>query len=135
MTVCRCFSCSLCVFVAVLCPLCAVWVTKEYKIKNGAIFHKCYACGAKEMVDMSHKLCTYIVNTAKKAKKGKDKEKDSKEKKREKKVRCVAWAGTRGLPHRFDPVLLVLVFGGAAFTGIALRVCAPVVGIQIPMLL
>lgn len=38
---------------------------------------------------MSHKLCTYIVNTAKKAKKGKDKDtaKDSKEKKREKKVR------------------------------------------------
>lgn len=53
------------------------------------IFHKCYACGAKEMVDMSHKLCTYIVNTAKKAKKGKDKEtaKDSKERKRDKKVR------------------------------------------------
>ena len=61
-------------------------VCAEYKIKNGAIFHKCYACGAKEMVDMSHKLCTYIVNTAKKAKKGKDKDKDSKEKKREKKV-------------------------------------------------
>lgn len=58
----------------------------EYKIKGGAIFHKCYACGAKEMVDMSHKLCTYIVNTAKKAKKSQDKEKASKDKKREKKV-------------------------------------------------
>ncbi len=60
----------------------------EYKIKGDAIYHKCYACGAKEMVDMSHKLCTYIVNTAKKAKKNKDKEKekDPKEKKREKKV-------------------------------------------------
>lgn len=57
----------------------------EYKIKGDAIYHKCYACGAKEMVDMSHKLCTYIVNTAKKAKK-KDKEKDPKDKKREKKV-------------------------------------------------
>eukprot|EP00752_Nemacystus_decipiens_P010461 g9320.t1 len=68
----------------VLCPNCRLPESK-YKIKNGAIFHKCYACGAKEMVDMSHKLCTYIVNTAKKAKKGKDKEKDSKEKKREKK--------------------------------------------------
>lgn len=30
----------------------------EYKIKNGAIFHKCYACGAKDMVDMSHKVRT-----------------------------------------------------------------------------
>eukprot|EP00903_Cladosiphon_okamuranus_P011640 g10948.t1 len=68
----------------VLCPNCRLPESK-YKIKNGAIFHKCYACGAKEMVDMSHKLCTYIVNTAKKAKKGKDKEKDPKEKKREKK--------------------------------------------------
>ncbi|CAM9775328.1 unnamed protein product [Pylaiella littoralis] len=68
----------------VLCPNCRLPESK-YKIKNGAIFHKCYACGAKDMVDMSHKLCTYIVNTAKKAKKGKDKEKDSKEKKREKK--------------------------------------------------
>ncbi|CAM9803122.1 unnamed protein product [Ectocarpus sp. 8 AP-2014] len=66
----------------VLCPNCRLPESK-YKIKNGAIFHKCYACGAKEMVDMSHKLCTYIVNTAKKAKKGKDK--DSKERKREKK--------------------------------------------------
>ncbi|CAM9260260.1 unnamed protein product [Ectocarpus sp. 4 AP-2014] len=70
----------------VLCPNCRLPESK-YKIKNGAIFHKCYACGAKEMVDMSHKLCTYIVNTAKKAKKGKDKDaaKDSKERKREKK--------------------------------------------------
>lgn len=69
----------------VLCPNCRLPESK-YKIKNGAIFHKCYACGAKDMVDMSHKLCTYIVNTAKKAKKSKDKDsKDSKEKKREKK--------------------------------------------------
>ncbi|CAM9782803.1 unnamed protein product [Ectocarpus fasciculatus] len=72
----------------VLCPNCRLPESK-YKIKNGAIFHKCYACGAKEMVDMSHKLCTYIVNTAKKAKKSKDKDKDtakdSKERKREKK--------------------------------------------------
>lgn len=28
----------------------------EYKIKGGSIFHKCYACGAKDMVDMSHKV-------------------------------------------------------------------------------
>ena len=62
----------------------------EYKIKADAIYHKCYACGAKEMVDMSHKLCTYIVNTAKKAKKSKDKDKDAKDKKREKKVLCSA---------------------------------------------
>ncbi|CAM9584602.1 unnamed protein product [Scytosiphon promiscuus] len=68
----------------VLCPNCRLPESK-YKIKGGAIFHKCYACGAKEMVDMSHKLCTYIVNTAKKAKKSQDKDKASKDKKREKK--------------------------------------------------
>ncbi|CAM9876768.1 unnamed protein product [Ascophyllum nodosum] len=67
----------------VLCPNCRLPETK-YKIKNGSIFHKCAACGAKEMVDMTHKLCTYIVNSAKKSKKD-SKEKDSKEKKRSKK--------------------------------------------------
>ena len=44
----------------VLCPNCRLPET-EYKIKSGAIYHKCAACGAKEMVDMSHKLCTYIL--------------------------------------------------------------------------
>lgn len=69
----------------VLCPNCRLPESK-YKIKNGSIFHKCAACGAKEMVDMSHKLCTYIVNSAKKSKKASvTKEKDSKDKKRSKK--------------------------------------------------
>ena len=44
----------------VLCPNCRLPET-EYKIKSGAVYHKCAACGAKEMVDMSHKLCTYIL--------------------------------------------------------------------------
>merc|ERR1712228_1021264 len=82
----------------VLCPSCGLPET-EYKIKNGVIFHRCAACGAKESVDMSHKLCTYILAQDKKAKKegkGKDKkkskekehsdeEKDKKKKKKDKK--------------------------------------------------
>merc|ERR1712228_808595 len=52
----------------VLCPSCGLPET-EYKIKNDTIWHKCAACGAKEMVDMSHKLCTYILAQDKKAKK------------------------------------------------------------------
>lgn len=72
----------------VLCPQCSLPET-EYRIKNDCIFHKCAACGAKEMVNMSHKLCTYILAQAKKAKKeakSKDKktkkDKDKKEKKK-----------------------------------------------------
>lgn len=82
----------------VLCPNCGLPET-EYKIKSGIIYHKCAACGAKEMVDMSHKLCTYILAQDKKAKadakkagKKKDKKKGKKdsdssgdEKKKEKK--------------------------------------------------
>lgn len=52
----------------VLCPTCSLPET-DYRIKNGCIFHKCKACGAKEMVDMSHKLCNYILAEDKKAKK------------------------------------------------------------------
>lgn len=66
----------------VLCPQCGLPET-EYKIKNGIIFHKCAACGCKEMVDMSHKLCTFILAQDKKEKKSK-KEK-SKDKNRDKK--------------------------------------------------
>lgn len=56
----------------VLCPNCNLPET-EYKIKNDTVYHKCAACGAKEMVDMSHKLCNYILAEAKKdkSKKGK----------------------------------------------------------------
>lgn len=81
----------------VVCPNCGLPET-EYKIKSGVIFHKCVACGAKEMVDMTHKLCNYILATdkknkadAKKADKKKKKGKkdgdsdDGEEKKKEKK--------------------------------------------------
>jgi translation initiation factor 5 len=65
----------------VLCPNCNLPET-EYKIKNEAIFHKCKACGAKEMVDMTHKLCKFILAENKKAKAGKaKKDKDVKKKK------------------------------------------------------
>ena len=95
----------------VLCPNCKLPET-EYKIKNEVIWHRCAACGAKEMVDMGHKLCNYILaqhkkdlKEAKKAgkkdkksgkkgkkddsdddkKKKKDKKKDKKDKKKDKK--------------------------------------------------
>mmetsp|Transcript_24790 Transcript_24790/g.42445 ORF Transcript_24790/g.42445 Transcript_24790/m.42445 type:complete len:402 (-) Transcript_24790:142-1347(-) len=82
----------------VLCPNCGLPET-EYKIKSGVVNHKCAACGHKDMVDMTHKLCTYILAQDKKAKadakkagkkdKKKDKKKDSDgsgdEKKKEKK--------------------------------------------------
>ena len=51
-----------------LCPNCGLPET-DYKIKSECIYHKCAACGAKEMVDMSHKLCTFILAQDKKAKK------------------------------------------------------------------
>lgn len=56
----------------VLCPTCGLPET-EYKIKSGTIWHKCAACGSKEMVDMSHKLCNYILAEHKKDSKGKGK--------------------------------------------------------------
>lgn len=68
----------------VLCPSCSLPET-EYKIKNGCIYHKCAACGAKEMVDMSHKLCTYILAQDKKKKKEGKKDKSKKGDKEEKK--------------------------------------------------
>lgn len=77
----------------VLCPNCRL-PESEYKIKNDLIFHRCKACGAKEMVDMSHKLCNFILAEDKKAKKeakskggkkaDKDEDKDSKKKKKSK---------------------------------------------------
>mmetsp|Transcript_3584 Transcript_3584/g.7445 ORF Transcript_3584/g.7445 Transcript_3584/m.7445 type:complete len:407 (-) Transcript_3584:110-1330(-) len=70
----------------VLCPNCGLPET-EYKIKSETIFHKCMACGAKEMVDMNHRLCNYILAEDKKAKKekGKNKKEDKKSKKDKKK--------------------------------------------------
>ena len=58
----------------VLCPNCGLPET-NYKIKNETIYHKCAACGAKEMVDMSHRLCNFILAEEKKAKKDKGKNK------------------------------------------------------------
>lgn len=60
--------------VFVLCPNCRLPET-EYKIKNGCIFHRCAACGASEMLDMSHKLTTFILAQHKKLKKEKSKDK------------------------------------------------------------
>ena len=73
----------------VLCPNCRLPET-EYKIKSGCIYHKCAACGNKDMVDMTHKLCAFILAKDKKDKQdakkgGKDKKKDKKDKKKEKK--------------------------------------------------
>lgn len=52
----------------VLCPNCKL-PESVYKIKSGCIWHRCKACGAKEMVDMGHKLCTFILAQDKKNKK------------------------------------------------------------------
>ena len=84
----------------VLCPNCGLPET-EYKIKNDCIWHRCAACGSKEMVDMGHKLTNYILAQDKKAKKeakskgkkdkkgkkgkGKDDSDDDKKKKKDKK--------------------------------------------------
>ena len=49
----------------VLCPKCSLPETAlAVSLKKGTISHKCSACGAKEMVDLSHKLCTYIMRQA-----------------------------------------------------------------------
>jgi len=68
----------------VLCPNCGL-PESDYKIKNGCIFHKCAACGSTEMLDMSHKLTTYILAQDKKNKEEKKKEKKGKKEKKEKK--------------------------------------------------
>jgi translation initiation factor 5 len=70
----------------VLCPNCGL-PESEYKIKSDCIFHRCKACGAKEMVDMSHKLCNFILAEDKKARK-EAKSKDKKLEKDDDKVRC-----------------------------------------------
>jgi len=68
----------------VLCPNCGLPET-EYKIKSGIINHKCAACGNKDMVDMTHKLCTYILAQDKKEKADAKKAGKKKEKKKDKK--------------------------------------------------
>jgi translation initiation factor 5 len=78
----------------VLCPNCRLPET-EYKIKSDCIFHRCKACGAKEMVDMSHKLCNFILAEDKKAKKEKGK-KGSKEKEKDKDKVRIARCSSHG---------------------------------------
>ncbi|CEG48285.1 eukaryotic translation initiation factor 5 [Plasmopara halstedii] len=72
----------------VLCPGCRLPETK-YKFKGQLIFHKCYACGAVEPVDMNHKLTTFIFKehtAAKRSSKDGKTKKDKKKEKKEKKV-------------------------------------------------
>jgi translation initiation factor 5 len=68
----------------VLCSACRLPET-QYKMKSDTIYQKCAACGAKEPVDMSHKLVTFITNSYKKAKKEKEREKGSSSDKKSKK--------------------------------------------------
>merc|ERR1712238_299486 len=65
----------------VLCPTCGLPETR-YSIKNGTIWHKCAACGAKEMVDMNHKVTNYILAEDKKEKKKKKPKEITKEDKK-----------------------------------------------------
>ena len=67
----------------VLCPVCKLPETK-LSVSNGDIYHKCKACGAKSLVDSTHKLCTFIVNKGKKAGKKKDRKANVSKKKDEK---------------------------------------------------
>jgi translation initiation factor 5 len=80
----------------VLCPRCRLPETALI-VKKGFIFHKCSACGEKEQLDMSHKLCTFILKEAtaaaalnkdekpaKASKKSSDEKKDKKDKKAKK---------------------------------------------------
>ncbi|TDH67046.1 hypothetical protein CCR75_004146 [Bremia lactucae] len=72
----------------VLCPGCRLPETK-YKFKGQLIFHKCYACGAVEPVDMNHKLTTFIFKehtAAKRSSKDEKKKKDKKKDKKDKKI-------------------------------------------------
>ncbi len=57
----------------------------EYTIKGGVIYQKCDACGEKSMVDMQHKITTFILNSHKKATAGS--KKDRKREKDKDKVR------------------------------------------------
>lgn len=68
----------------VLCPNCRYPET-EYNIKNEIIWHRCKACGAKNAVNMEHKLCTYILAQHKKAKAEKKKKRKRCKKERRRK--------------------------------------------------
>ena len=68
----------------VLCPNCKLPETRlsVQARKNGNIYHKCASCGAKSLVDMSHKLCTFIIKDAMAAKLEDAKDKKKKKKKK-----------------------------------------------------
>jgi len=71
----------------VLCPTCTYPETKlKISTKNKTIMHVCKACGEKHMVDLTHRLCTFIIKEAKREKKlSKDgKKKGDKKKKKDK---------------------------------------------------
>ena len=77
----------------VLCPKCHLPET-ALVVKKGIIYHKCSACGAKEAVDMSHKLCTFILKEAATAKalllgEGADPKAAKRDKKNKKEAMCV----------------------------------------------
>ncbi len=133
--------------VFVLCPQCGLPET-DYKIKSGCIYHKCMACGNKEMVDMNHKLCTYILAQDKKAKTekkkggkkdkskggGEDGEKDKKKKKKSKgddgsdegekkkksKSELVGWLMLIEVACRMRIMILRVLFG-VAFASVSWR--------------
>jgi len=83
----------------VLCPSCKLPET-SYKIKNEMIYHQCVACGAREAVDMQHKLTTFILKAYKLEKKQKDKgdKADKKEKKKNKAAAAAADKDKDGEP-------------------------------------
>lgn len=68
----------------VLCPSCRLPETK-YKFKGHSISHKCAACGAINLLDMNHKLTTYILKDHAANKRNRKEKKDDKKKRREKK--------------------------------------------------
>ena len=70
----------------VLCPKCNLPETElVVRTKSQRIMHDCAACGAKSPVDMSHKLCTFILRESASGKKESKKDKKDKKEKKEKK--------------------------------------------------
>ncbi|KAK4532741.1 hypothetical protein CCYA_CCYA13G3598 [Cyanidiococcus yangmingshanensis] len=71
----------------VLCPSCNMPETDLVLDKRGNIYHVCNACGAQHLVDMSHRVVTYMLNNPpdggkpKKSGKSKKERKESKKKK------------------------------------------------------
>jgi translation initiation factor 2 beta subunit (eIF-2beta)/eIF-5 len=71
----------------VLCPNCKMPETDLVLDKRGNIYHACNACGAQHLVDMSHRVVTYMLNNppdggkSKKSGKSKKERKESKKKK------------------------------------------------------